>query len=102
MNILLGYPQYIMSDSHYYDIPKKDVGAKWAEAGFFCEIVVLLSNMAIGPTFDILGRKWPLVITQIICGCCLILVPIKFSSDPNYHNPYFQVLACRTIGQVAN
>lgn len=61
MNVLLNYPTYILSDPNYYNV--QDTASEWSLIGFYTEIAVIFAMFVIGPMFDMLGRKWPIVVT---------------------------------------
>ena len=63
MNILTSYPTYIMPDKQYYDISSDKVSTRWSAIGTYAEIGIIASMFVIGPTFDMLGRKWPIIIS---------------------------------------
>ena len=52
-----------MPDPKFYDIPPDQVSAKWSAIGTYAEIGIIASMFVIGPTFDMLGRKWPIIIS---------------------------------------
>ena len=78
--MLGSYPTAIMTDPNYYNISTNDAGSQWSGVGFIAELFVIAGMFVIGPVFDLVGRKKPIVITQFIHCICIILIPIKFGA----------------------
>ena len=62
MNVAIGYISFLLRDSKSYNIPGKDVGTVQSTTGFACELLTILIDFFLGPLYDIVGRKWPVII----------------------------------------
>ena len=64
----------IWKDPMYYN-RKKDAMSDWSQIGTIGEVFVILSLFFVGPMFDFAGRKWPLIIVQVVAAVCFIMIP---------------------------
>ena len=62
LNITTGYMSFLLRDPEYYDIPKSEVGGYLSKIGFITQMILIGVDGVIGPVFDLIGRKWPIII----------------------------------------
>ena len=62
MNICLGNMSFIFQDSDNYDIPKDQAPRLFGLMGFAAQIVVFIAGFGLGPIFDLVGRKYVLIV----------------------------------------
>ena len=53
---------FLLRDPEYYDIPKSEVGGYLSKIGFITQMILIGVDGVIGPVFDLIGRKWPIII----------------------------------------
>jgi hypothetical protein len=56
-------------------VPKDKIGGVSGNIGFIAEIFVLIMDPFLGLAFDILGRKWPVVLGLAMSGIGILAVP---------------------------
>jgi len=61
LNVCLGSMSAILANKDYYSYGLR-AGKTFAGVGFIVEMIVIAEDFALGPLFDILGRKWLLII----------------------------------------
>ena len=54
------------------------------DTGFYSELVVMIFALALGVIFDVVGRKYPIVISLVIAGISLILLPYLTNVYPEF------------------
>ena len=87
LQIGIGYVSFLLRDPKYYDIKKEDVGTILSETGFIAEMFLIGLDVFLGPIFDILGRKLPVVIGVLMTGITFFLYPM-----PSQIYPWYQIL----------
>ena len=66
MAIVFGFSTFILTDPKYYNIKKDDIGAAMGNIGTIDEFFVICLDLMCGPIFDLVGRKWPIVIGMLV------------------------------------
>ena len=74
----------MLRDKKYYDINKDDLGTVLSETGFIAEMFCIGVDIILGPIFDLVGRKLPVVIGLFICGFSFIGFPMFTQIYPWY------------------
>ena len=62
MNVAIGFISFLLRDSNSYNVSKDDVGTVLSTTGFMAELMTILIDFFLGPLYDIVGRKWPVII----------------------------------------
>jgi MFS family permease len=88
--VVLGFSTFILTDPEYYNISKDDIGEVMGTVGTIDEFFVICLDLACGPIFDLIGRKWPIVIGIFLGGISMCLIPMFTSIYPWF-------LICRII-----
>ena len=66
--MIFSYDSFIIRDPNYYDIHKDDVASVMGRVGLYDELICICLDFFLGPIYDILGRKWPIVIGVLLSG----------------------------------
>ena len=75
---------FLMSDKLFYNFGE-ETADKFGEVGFIVGIIVIVFTGMLGPMFNILGRKKPLVMSQILVAIGFYLIVTKLGSSLDHN-----------------
>ena len=66
--MIFSYDSFILRDEKYYKVPKDDVAGTMGKVGLIDELICICFDFFLGPIYDLLGRKWPIITGVILSG----------------------------------
>ena len=78
------FTTFILTDPKYYAIDEDEIGGKLGTISAYVEIVVIVEGLFMGPLFDTLGRKIPLVLGFLLTGAAVFMIPLFTSLYPAF------------------
>jgi len=68
----------------YYNISSDKIGGVMGLVGFYCELLVICTDIVGGPMMDIFGRKYPISIGMLVAGIFMFLIPFFKNIYPGF------------------
>ena len=76
LSFVLTFTTFILRDPNYYAIDENEIGGDLGTISAYVEVIVIIEGLFMGPLFDTLGRKVPMVMGFLLTGIAIWAIPM--------------------------